>query len=261
MTFTLRGNEHLARTRWKYFAKDLEEFRGHPGEPPIAGFRFSSRAADTADQLIVRGEELAPLLAPAAAVICAETRRAAANGDRHQLWPVELHTVLMLAACAACGGDVPAAAFDDARKILFLTTTRHDDERMADHWNRCLAAIALEAPRVYRPMLGQAGASELPFTPGQVFTGNLYGLCTHLAAACERGAPLHDVRPAWADFIHHFHILEDAKSASPATLIWVFWILHLRLAHQPLRSFPQALHDTLYALDAAYQQAAAAPTT
>lgn len=207
---------------------------------------LDSFAIRVSDYVIARGDRLRDDLQPVAPVMIAVLAEVAREAERAFVSVAVMRAVDVLGAVASVGVELPAMAFDHARTVLSATPTRRDDERVAHHWARGFAALALDHPSVYRGVVGLAGAPSVPFHPAETFGPNMHGLLTHLAGAVESGAPVEACLPAWEGFVTHYEALDTASSASSQCLFWAGWILHCRLAGQPVGTLAQWLHETLY---------------
>lgn len=115
------------------------------------------------------------------------------------------------------------------------------------HWNRALVAIALDEPRVWRPIAGLLPHDPLPFEPGATFEFNLQGVVRHLAAAVQERRPAEEVLPAWHDLVRSYPYLERAALAELDTLLWAARIVFHHLGGQPLGTVAEVLREAIQA--------------
>ena len=160
----------------------------------------------------------------------------------------ELQVLDVYGALATSGVAVGDADF---KAILSAIHTSRKDVQPRYHWHRGFLALALGVPEVYRGIAGFELREPIPFTPGATFGPNLQGCLAHFAGAVERGASVESCLPAWADLAAYSMPLLQAGSFTHSIFLWGAWILHHRIARQPLGAVADWMHESLYQLPGA----------
>jgi len=242
--FDVRAWQGFQRRNWDSLTRQLSEV---PAQYQQRGaYALDDVASKTVNAVIAGGATLREPIAPAAPALLAALARAAADAAQRPLSFVALNHVDMLGVVASVGVEVPDVAFDQARAILAAVPTSRQDERVVNHFRRGFVAIALKEPRVYRGIIGHAGAAALPFRAGETFGPNVQGFLTHLAGAVEQGASMTACMPAFADFLAYYFALQEAGNVNSSALFWSAFTLHHLLGQQPLAGLGDWLHETLY---------------
>lgn len=196
---------------------------------------------------IVTGSRHAADLAPLVPLLdrdLGELERVAAAGQVS--WAMQ-PIVDLVGAFAAMGAPGADALVPRAARCLPSIRTSRDDDHVMHHWNRGLAALALDVPAIYRPISGHELRAPVAFVPGVRFQLNVQGFLAHLAGAVEQRAPLAACEPAWRDLLANFRVLHRANLLSSSSLIWAAWILHHRIAGGTVAGVADYLHASVMA--------------
>lgn len=188
----------------------------------------------------VRGGELAPFVPLLARDLAVLEREAAA---RQVSWSW-MGLVGQLAVAAAMGAPGATPLWERVASCLPSIRTERQ-ERPADHWNRGLAALALDLPILYRPIVGLQPNVPLRFLPGARFEFNVQGFIAHLAGAVEERAAAADCEAAWHELLNNVPVLLRAGSLNNESLVLAAIVLHQRIAAQPLTGAADYLRDSI----------------
>ena len=223
-----------------------ERVRDRPAKYARAGrSALSEIGPDVVSQLIARGAATGQTLAPLAPLVANALAQMVERSRSAALSFVELDLIDLYGALATSGVSVGDADF---KAILSAIRTSRKDDQPQYHWHRGFLALALAVPEVYRGIAGFELREPIPFTPRATFGPNLQGCLAHFAGAVESGASLESCLPAWADLAAYSMPLLQAGSFTPSIFLWGAWLLHHRIARQPLGTVADWMHESLYRL-------------
>lgn len=141
------------------------------------------------------------------------------------------------------------------KPYLVRIETSRRDEYVFQHWNRALAALALDDRRTWGPIAGFMPKDPIEFTPRTVFEFNVQGFIAHLAGAIVHQRAFDDVLPAWRDFVRVYPYLQRTKMANLSTLLWSARLVHHHIGRKPLSTVAEFLYTEIQAAIAAERTA------
>lgn len=150
-----------------------------------------------------------------------------------------------------CLGLDPDGALAVFKPHLVRIETSRRDKYVYHHWNRALAAIAVDDPRTWKPIAGFLPSDPVQFVPGSTFSFNVQGFIAHLAGAITHGRSVQEVLPAWQNFVDSYPELQASQMADTGTLLWASRLVNHHIARQQLGTTAAFLHDEINAAVAA----------
>jgi hypothetical protein len=203
-------------------------------------------AGQIVDAVIARGSTVRKDIADLAPLLDDTLSKLAEEAAEQPLSFVNLRLLDCLGALLSMGVAMPPSSLDAAREILLSIETENDVEFPQYQWHRGLIALALDMPKVYRPIAGFDEGSPVGFEPHQRFGPDIQGFIAHLVGAVENRVPISECLTAWTDRLDHYSSSRQEKTFYAPCLFWTAWILHCRISGQPQEEVADWLHTNLY---------------
>jgi len=237
---------------WQQFlVQDWEELmqrlRDVPADYAESGaLAISSISGDLINATIALGSAIRDQVAPLVPVFVEALASLLREGETQPVSFARLGVIDCIGIAGSVGAPVPPQVFASARAALSMIETVGGDTIPLYHWHRGLAALALDAPEVYRNIAGLGLHQQVSFVADRRFGPSIQEFIAYLVGAVENGAPVADCMPAWHDRLGNYRDSRKEDTFYAPCLFWTAWVLQHRIAGQPRESVADWLHASLY---------------
>jgi hypothetical protein len=225
----------------------MQRLQDLPSDYKRQGLRaIMNISADLIDGIIAQGSAIRDQIVPVVPVFVDAVTNLVREGETQQLSFARLCVIDCIGVASATGAPIPSEVFASTRTALSMIETVGGDVVPLYHWHHGLAALAFDAPEVYRSIAGLGLHQKVTFVADQRFGSNIQGFIAHLVGAVESGAPIAECMTAWNDQLEHYPHTRAQKVFYAPSLLWAAWTLHHRIAAQPRETVADWLHASVY---------------